>query len=678
MYPHHKLDWHLSRLETRLDAAPDDASARLDYAEHCLSKARFHDGGEPWYNRALTQSKRILGADPSSVGAQVIAGLALVGLDRIEPASRYLDSALRDHQDRADVHYGLGAMHRARRDFHGALREFEIATRLAPESFETHHALALVLWARARQIGTPIRLVERSQFHATQALDLDPTPRIAAELRFHLGMTALHLSRWSEAHGVLSLLADDDHHGPRIRYHLGVAAYHLGKYKNAILHLRQHLERAPEDPKVHARIGMAYLQLGEVAKARTACNRALAVDPTNVDARWTLGCALLEEGQDSEAAGVLKDLLRDAPDHVPAFTELVRLRKRNRDMDWLRTALRNEVSGFDRLPVRAILDGQREVTPRSATRNRIAILLQALGTADDDAIPTLLATMALTTDESVRFLLWEASLQFAAIEVGKDVIDHLEKPGTRFDADVAVELLAVADLIPEDLLSGGLAVGEDDLNRAAVDRYGPARDLKLHRERIEAERLTARAWQALLLLALGHRNTDHGRNLLKRWAADADRDLVIAARAALTIQGDEDAVQPLRNDARKRRAEFLVDRILAGRTPTDEHFQPRPVSDASDAHCATCGRTVGDVDHLLQGADAHVCNRCITEIATRRRSLVVDDPAARCALCHRSGTEVRAIFDHRAVKVCSKCVDQSLGLTEREAVDRFFVSLPAR
>lgn len=678
MYPHHKLDWHISRLETRLQEAPDDSAARLDYAEHCLSRAKFHDGGEPWYNRALTQAKRVLGNDPNNVGAQVIAGLTLVGLERLEPATRYLDQALKTNHDRADVHYALGSMHRAQNDLHQALREFEIACRLAPESFETHHALALVLWGRAREIGMPPRLVERSQFHTTRALELDPTLSLASELRYHLAMTALHTGRWAEAHKMLTLLSEHDRYRDKVKFSLGVASYHLGKYKNAILYLRQFLENHPDDPKVHARIGMAYLQLGEIDKARTACKRTLAVEPHNLEARWTLGCALLEAGNPDEAAVVLKELLTDAPDHVPAFTELVQLRKKQGDLKWLEHALRAEVAGFDRLPVRAVLegpDGDRTVTPRVSTRNRIAILLKALGSIRGDATALVLSAMALTTDESVRFLLWEASLAYASEQVARRVVNHLEEPGVRFNLDTAVQLLSVTQLVPEDLVTKGLHVGEEDLNRAAIDRHGPAGDLKAHRKRIEAERKIARAWQALLLLAVGERASSHGRILLVRWAAEADPDLKLAARAALALLGDEEATELLRNDARRHRREALVDALVAGRAPASVTCTPRPVEDGSDAHCATCGRRQPEVGHLLKGAESVICDRCTGEIATQRRSLAIDDPATACSLCRKTNTQVRAVYDYQGVFVCSECVDRSLGLVEREMVDRYFVSL---
>jgi len=683
MYPHHKLDWHLSRLAARLEEAPDDSSTRLDYAEHCLSKALFHDGGEPFYNRALTQARRVLSSDPSSPGAMVIAGLSLVGLERIEPATRYLDQALKEHHDRADVHYALGSMYRDIGDRHQALRELEIACRLAPESFETHHLLAMLLWERARELGSPTRLVERSQFHTTRALQLDPTPALTQDLNWHLAMTALHTQRWSDAHKLLLALLDGEKYRVRAKYFLGLASYHLGKHKNAILYLRQNLEANPNNPRIYARIGMSYLQLGEVSKARQACNRALAIEPEDPEARWTLGCALMEEGQTDEATQVLRDLLSDLPDHVPAFTELVRLRASTRDLGWLRKALRTEVSGFDRLPVTAVMEGptgDRRVTPRAATRNRVSILLKAIGEHDRDAVGPMLGAMALTTDESLRYLLWEAALQFCSIDRAKRAVAHLEQPGVRFDVDVAREVLALTDLVPEDLLTSGLNVGEDDLNRAAVDRHGPARDLAAHRKRIEAERQIARGWQALLLLGIGQRGSANGRSLLLRWAAEADPDLVVAARAALALRGEDGPTRMLRNDVRRHGAEVLVDALVAGRGPHTERATVRPLPDDAEAHCSTCGRRQPEVGHLLSGHSAVVCDRCIGEIATRRRELAVDNPATGCQLCGKTNTMVRAVYSYQGVAVCAECMDRSLGLMEREAVDRYLVGLhsPAR
>ena len=104
MFPHDKLDWSLSRLERHLDRNADDASTRIEYATAALSRGWFHGGGEVWLNKSLTQSRRVLQHDPSNVHAMVLAGLALVGMERLDAAVRYLDEALRRDPERADLH----------------------------------------------------------------------------------------------------------------------------------------------------------------------------------------------------------------------------------------------------------------------------------------------------------------------------------------------------------------------------------------------------------------------------------------------------------------------------------------------------------------------------------------------------------------------------------------------
>ena len=159
MFPHDKLDWHMSRLDKRLETKPDDAGTRLEYAWACLSKAWWHEGGEVWFNNALTQARRILQHDPANTGALVIAGTSLVGLGRLDPGARYLDEASRLSSDRADVHLGLAEMYRQQRDLHQAVREGEIACRLAEDS-STQTALVAAMGlpqSTVARLLTPLR-----------------------------------------------------------------------------------------------------------------------------------------------------------------------------------------------------------------------------------------------------------------------------------------------------------------------------------------------------------------------------------------------------------------------------------------------------------------------------------------------------------------------------------------
>lgn len=684
LFPHQKLDFTIRHLEKRLDDAPDDAAARLEYAAACWSRAAFHDGGEPWFNRSLTQARRLLQHDPGNAAALVIAGACLVGLDRLDPALKHLDEAIRVDAERADVHYALGLWHQSARrlgdpngDRHRAVREVEWACRLAPDAWEPHALLANLLWERSQELGGPVRaprMLERSQYHAVRALELGAASNQEGPLLYHLGITCLHTGRFAEANKLFTRLLEDESYRHKAQYYLGLVNYQMGKHKNAILYLRQHLEHVGDSARVYSRIGMAYLQLGEVVKAREACNRALAIDPGDVQARWTLGCALIEEGREDEAMRAFKSILEDAPDHAPAFAELVRLRSRKSDVRWLEAALRSEVSVFDRLPVTAGHDGA--TAPRDSTRERVAVIVNALREADEQAATAaILGATDLTTDESLRFQLWEAALDHLCAGRGREMARKLDAAGRSYAGKAGREVLALARSLPENLLVKGLQIEEEDLRRAAVDRHGPARDVADHRKAVDHERREARAWQALLLLAIASHGNRSSRSLLLRWSSEADPDLADAANAALAMLGDTDATDRLRKRARARGVGNLVDAMLAQVAAPELRTPVRPLSEGEDRSCTTCGRRADQVAHMMVGASAAICNHCLTDIAQHRRELETDDPEKVCALSGRGTFETAAMYVYKGTPVSREIVDHGLGLLEREAVDRYLAAV---
>ena len=266
MYPHKKLDWHISRLEKQLQEHPEDPEARFELARATLSRGLYHGGGEATCNQALAQARKVLGEDPLHVGAMVVAGSALVGMGRPDAARKYLDEATRLDAERADLHLALGALYRSESDRHLALKHLETACRLAPESWEPHLYLGRVLAERAQEVGDSRRLIERAQYHLVRALQLEPSQDLLPTLLRDVGQTCLATGRFQEAEKLFIRLREHERHRASARLNLGMVAYHLGKYKNAIQHFRQYLEERPEDPRVHARVAMAFLQLGEPPK----------------------------------------------------------------------------------------------------------------------------------------------------------------------------------------------------------------------------------------------------------------------------------------------------------------------------------------------------------------------------------------------------------------------------
>ena len=78
---------------------------------------------------------------------------------------------------------------------------------------------------------------------------------------------------------------------------------------------------------------------------------------------------------------------------------------------------------------------------------------------------------------------------------------------------------------------------------------------------------------------------------------------------------------------------------------------------------------------MMVGANAAICNVCLTDIALRRRELETDDPDLTCALSGRGSFETAAMYRWKRVAISREVVDQGLGLLERERVDRWLAAL---
>lgn len=667
LFPHQKLDWLVKKLEQKARDFPDDPAARVDLARAVLGRGLYHGGGERDCNTALTIARKSLTEDPANPEALVLAGLALLGMDRNTAASRYLDQAVRIDGERADLRLAMGLMLRAQHEDGAAIRQLETACRLAPEAWETHLELGRTLLDMARRQGEARRLVERAQFHLVQALRREPSPDQLAPLLKELGVTCLMTRRFREAEKFFIRLREHEKHANTARYFLGLVAYELGKYNNAVQHFRGYLRSKPDDARVLARVAMAWFHLGEFPRAREACNQALLVDPTNVEARHALGCTLLEEGEPNEALRVFKEALKERPEHMPTYIELARTRRLGGDVRWLEQALEAEVRGYDRLSPGA-MSGARAVS-----RDRVAAVLSELAHLGPDAAKPILHCIHLTQNEALRFQLWEASCEMAMRAVADHACERLRQPGVHYGPGLGGVALSAAEAVPEQYLTTGLGIDETDLKRATVDRHGPAHDVQDHRKNLDKERQRARAHQALLLLSIGVRRSAAGRELLRQWAETADPDLAIAANAALSMYGDPAGARALQESAVEKGALPVVEQLLAEVTPPGGPRSPQKVEGRTTLRCTTCGRGQAEVGHMIAGGDTVICDRCVVHITQNRGTLTAPDDAA-CSMCGRSHFESAGLYAYNKIDICNHCVQLSLGLTEREEIDSFLMA----
>ena len=664
--PHAKLDWTISKLEEKVSAQPDDLDARLELGRCLLTRGWMHGGGEPDCTAALGLARRVLQEDPTAVTALVVAGAALVGMERAEAAEKYLSQAYGADAERADLRLALGALEALRGDLGASVRHYEASCRMAPEAWETHLLLGRALMLLARQKAHQ-RLVERASYHLVRAMRLDPTPDQHPQILRDMGLCCMQTGRTKEAQRFFIRLRENPDHAAIAKFHLGQVAYESGKYNNAIQHFRAYLRDRPDDTNVLARMAMAWFQMEDFSKAREACNKALLVDPEHLEARYALGCTLLEEGDPAEATKVFRETLRDHPEHMPTYIEMVRTRRHTQDASWLIKALDAEVGTFDRLPPGGSVDA------RSVTRKRIETILEELRDVGPSMLNPVLRAVDLTQDEGLRFQLWESACTMVLNAVADAAASRLREPAKHYGPGLGLEALSAAAVLPDPVLTSGLKLEESDLKKAAVDRHGPADDVSGHRENVTTERHRARAYQALLLLAIGVRRSTAGKALLARWAVDADSDLATAAWAGLAMYGEPIATAKLASLASDNGAGTQVDRLLSYVVPPTHSPAPRKVEKSESTRCSTCGRDSSEVGYLMSGSEAVICDRCVIQVGQHRRSLEAPEHSC-CSLCSKTAFEARGVYSYNGIEICSDCLDLSLGQLEREEVDRFLAA----
>ena len=666
VFPHAKLDWTISKLEEKTQAQPDDLDARLELSRCMLSRGWMHGGGESDCNEALALARRVLQDDPTSVSALVVAGAALVGMDRPDAAEKYLNQAFTAEADRPDLRLAIGALESLRNNWGMAVRNYESACRMASEAWETHLLLGRALLALA-EAQPQRRLLERASYHLVRSMRLDPSPDQHPRILRDMGVCCMRTGRSKEAQRFFIRLRENPDHAAVAKYHLGLVAYETGKYNNAIQHFRQYLRERPDDTNVLARMAMAWFQMGDFSRAREACHKALLIDPEHLHARYALGCTLLEEGDPMEATKVFRETLADHPEHMPTYVEMVRTRRHTQDPGWLLKALEVEVGTFDRLPPGGKVDA------RAVTRQRIETVLEEIRDVGPSMLSSVLSSIDRTQDEGLRFQLWESACTMVLGAVADAAASRLREPEKNYGPGLGLEALSAATVLPEPVLKAGLKLEESDIKKAAVDRHSVADDVSAHRENINTERRRARAHQALLLLAIGVRRSTSGKELLARWAEQADQDLAAAAWAGLAMYGEPVATAKLASHAANHGAQVQMDTLLRYVVPPTKDIAPKIVGKNGGSRCSTCGRAANEVSYLMMGGQAAICDRCVIQISQHRKSLEAPENAV-CSLCSRTAFEARAMYSYNGIEICSECLDMSLGQLEREEVDKFLAA----
>lgn len=176
-------------------------------------------------------------------------------------------------RDEARMHWGLGSMHAAAKQYGDALLAFDRAIELNPNVSDFFYSRGSVY--------ADLRMTEEALVDFNQAIQLDPNRATTYNDR---GAIFRQLRRYAEA------LTDFDHaisldgNYARSYYNRGLVNGLLGKYKESLIDLSGVISIDADFPLVYFSRGLTYGHLGRFDAALGDFDRALELNPNHADA----------------------------------------------------------------------------------------------------------------------------------------------------------------------------------------------------------------------------------------------------------------------------------------------------------------------------------------------------------------------------------------------------------
>ena len=663
LFPHQQLDWLNQKIENDLLKAKDKVPLLNQLAMIHISLAFFHEGGESACAKALASTRKALLEKPDSVVALALSGLALLGMERPQKAFQYVEQAMALDPKEPLALLAKGEMAKAQGEMMVMLDHFERACTLVPDSWEINFLFGRSLLGFGMKQGET-KSVHRALFHLIKANDLGVVPKQKYILFREIGIACLHTGRYTEAERFFMRIQENANFLYTARYHLGFVAYHLGKYNNAINHFRFCIQQNQEDPKLLARIAACWYHLNDLDRAKKACQQTMIRDPFNLMARQILGLCLEEEGSWAEAARIFRETLKEHPDDMESYREIVRIRRVSGDIAWLIHALETEVSYYDRQPMGGHIDAS------ILTLKRIHVILDELQEAGSVHLSTVLRAIDFTQDEHLRFRLWESAQIMLQDYMSYDFLIKLEEPGKNYGIEVGEGIASLWEKFETKSLIAGLSVLDSDLEHAASERYAPAHDVEQHWQNLNKEKQDARVYQALLLLSLGLKGEEEGLEIIRKWASSSDVDMKLTAHLAMIIGGEQGSLKVLKQHARTKEKQDAYNEL--SKAIENQLLEKKEVLYLyENAQCSNCNRTSDVVSQIMQAGVHRICSVCIQDLYNQRSQHIAPDDAF-CHFCEASHFETEHLYEYGKIRICEGCTQDFLSEQEKILVDNYF------
>jgi len=264
-----------------------------------------------------------------------------------------------------ELHLTLGALLGSEKQYHAAQLEFEKASALQPESFETLYNLGQV-YLRSRDYAKAELILNRAlklkpesaetlyllaQVYADQAKAVDALDVLARAHRlapentdviFLLARVSMSQKYFEDAIPLLESGLKITPQRADLHAALGESYFMSGKTEKAIQEF-QSLVELDSSARSYAFLGLSYRHLGRFDEARKYFQEGLKRDPRNASCLFNMGFIEERQGNNAGAEGFFQKALKSNPEFADALLELANLRMENKKFDEAAQLLRRYV-----------------------------------------------------------------------------------------------------------------------------------------------------------------------------------------------------------------------------------------------------------------------------------------------------------------------------------------------
>ena len=263
---------------------------------YLLAKLDQQDGR---FDDAIRRYQAARTLRPDYVATLVNLGNVFLELNRLDEADQTFRAALA-MDDNAAIHYGLGQVAMAKRDYAEAVKHFEKTLAQAPGANRVHYSLAMAY----RSLGD----AEKAKAHLAQQGTVGV--RVTDPL----------------VDGLQDLIT-----GERVYLSRGKVAFEAQRYAEAAAEFRKAVAAKSDSFTARVNLGATLTKLNDLKGAAEQFEEAVRLDSTKASAHFNLAILLAIENKHEQAIEHLRSVLNiDAADNAARFLLAQELAKLNR------------------------------------------------------------------------------------------------------------------------------------------------------------------------------------------------------------------------------------------------------------------------------------------------------------------------------------------------------------